>query len=259
MDHGEAAREVADLAEIAEPNRKRLQLQAAFKSRREAQRFTKRFGGRIAKLPRDWLQRFAGQQKLKPIVIAGKRLRIPAGAAFGTGEHATTAMSLKMLERVMNIGRDGSPTRPSNASNALEKRPYHLVVDLGTGSGILALAARLLGAKSVVAIDSDPDAIRTAKENARLNKIDMVKLELADVRRWKSRGKIDIVTANLYSDLLIELLPKLNAIPWLILSGILRNQEDELARALRRCKIDIVEVRRRGQWIAVLARQLRRS
>jgi ribosomal protein L11 methyltransferase len=126
------------------------------------------------------------------------------------------------------------------------------IVDLGTGSGVLALAARRFGATRVVGIDNDPTAISTAKANARLNKIHDVEFRAGDVRRWKSSRKVDIVTANLFSELLIEILPKLKAARWMILSGILQNQKRDVTRALRRHKIDIVRVRRRGKWVAIL-------
>jgi ribosomal protein L11 methyltransferase len=84
-------------------------------------------------------------------------------------------------------------------------------VDLGTGTGILALAPKRLGARRVAAIDVDPVAISTAKTNARLNKIDNVDFKLGDVRQWKPAGTIDIVTANLFGELLIEILPKTKA------------------------------------------------
>ena len=267
------------LAIIEQPARQRLELEVACRSAAEGRRLVTGFGGRIKKLPRDWLKRFLRKQKTKPIKIGDRllisnvggtsasRVRagpaisrrqgrshivIPAGAAFGTGAHATTTMSLRLLARVMKSGRDGSPSRPSNSSDASEKRPYHLIVDLGTGSGILALAAGCLGARRVVAIDIDPIAISTAKENARRNKIDNVSFRLADVRRWRFPGKIDIVTANLFSELLIEILPKLKRVRWLILSGILREQERDLVRALKRNKINVLEVRRRGKWVAML-------
>ena len=127
------------------------------------------------------------------------------------------------------------------------------MVDLGTGSGILALAAKCSGARLAIGIDVDRIAIATAKENARRNKIDKVRFQVADARHWKFPHKIDIVTANLFSQLLIEILPKLKRNRWLILSGVLREQETELKRALVRNQIDILEVRRRGKWVAVLA------
>jgi ribosomal protein L11 methylase PrmA len=164
-------------------------------------------------------------------------LVIPASAAFGTGEHATTAMSLRLLERL---------TREWKNSWSL--------ADLGTGSGILALAAERFGSRRVVGIDVDPKAISVAKANARLNKIDNVDFKLGDLRKWKSWAGKDIVAANLYSELLIEILPKLKRGHWLILSGVLRIHENKLFHALRRNKIEIVKVNRRGKWIAVLAK-----
>jgi ribosomal protein L11 methyltransferase len=243
------------LAIIERPARKRLQLEAASGSRAELRDLTKEFGGRVRKLPADWLKRFSRRQTFKPLKIGrrliivrspGKReigsfpcgLMIPAGAAFGTGEHATTAMSLQLLGWVFA----GSACSPD------------LVVDLGTGSGILALAAKRLGANRVVGIDLDPMAISTARKNARLNKIRNVRFERADVRSWRFPPKVDVVTANLFSELLIEVLPRLRRSRWLILSGFLRTQERELARALKRNGMEVVETRRRGKWTALLSR-----
>jgi ribosomal protein L11 methyltransferase len=224
------------LAIIERPNQKRFRIEVASKSRAQLERIAKKLGGRIQRLPRDWLKRSL-RRKTKPIKIGSKSLTIPAGAAFGTGEHATTAMSLRLLERV---------------SRGL--KPGWSMVDLGTGSGILALAAKIFGAQRIIGIDNDPVAIRTAKQNARLNKIRGVRFRVGDVRKSKFPSKTDIVTANLFSELLIEILPKLKASRWLILSGVLRNQERDVRSALSRHKIDIVEARRRGKWVAVLAR-----
>jgi ribosomal protein L11 methyltransferase len=244
------------LAVISRPGRKRLQLEVACSSRNDSRKLVNEFGGRADKLPRDWLKRFARTQESRRLKI-GKRLIIlrskqkreadrfpysliiPAGEAFGTGDHGTTAMSLRLLEQL---------TRQWNAGWS--------IVDLGTGSGILALSAKCFGAEKVAAIDIDPTAISTAKTNARLNKIDNVDFHLRDLREWKPAYKIDIVIANLFSELLIEILPKLKHSRWLILSGVLRAQEKEFHSALRRSKIDIVEVRRRGKWIAVLAKTI---
>ena len=249
------------LAIIEQAGRKRLQLEVASITRAELQSLVKEFGGRVLKLPCDWLKRFAREQKTEPISIgkrlvivrlqqdrqSTKKLIIPAGTAFGTGEHATTAMSLRLLEKL---------TR--------RWKPGWSIVDLGTGSGILALAARRFGAKQVVGIDNDPIAISTAKQSARSNKLSGVEFRVGDVRRWKSThksllrrsgygGQVDIVTANLFSELVIEILPKLKTARWMILSGILRNQERDVTRALKRDKIDVCQVRRRGKWVAILA------
>src|SRR5213078_2715040 len=118
----------------------------------------------IQKLRGDWLQQFA-KFTAKPLKIGSRlivnRTRktqsansivIPAEAAFGTGDHATTAMCLRMLERVTRKFGDGWS-----------------ILDAGTGSGILAIAASRFGAKRIVAIDNDPLACSTAQRNARAN------------------------------------------------------------------------------------------
>ncbi|MFL6569113.1 MAG: 50S ribosomal protein L11 methyltransferase [Chthoniobacterales bacterium] len=220
------------LAIIEQPNRKTLQIEITCESPKEL----KEFGGDARKLPRDWLTRFARQQKAKPLRINRRELIIPAGAAFGTGEHATTAMSLTMLKEMLRAGDSA--------------------VDLGTGSGILALAAHLLGAKRVVAIDNDPIAIRTARENARHNRIRGVQFVLGDARRSPASERFDVLTANLFSELLIEALPKWRQVlkenARLILSGVLRIQERDVLRALRANGFRVIKVRRRGKWIAML-------
>ncbi|MBV9618408.1 MAG: 50S ribosomal protein L11 methyltransferase [Verrucomicrobia bacterium] len=178
------------------------------------------------------------RRKTKPIRAGNKRLNIPAGAAFGTGEHATTAMSLRLLEELTRDWSQGWS-----------------LVDLGTGSGILALAARLHGAKRVIAIDSDPIAISTAVQNARLNKIRGTQFRVADVRDWKFPPDVKVITANLFTELLMEIMPRLKAAHWLILSGILRAQEEYVRQALTSNKVELIEVRRRGKWVAMLARR----
>jgi ribosomal protein L11 methyltransferase len=262
-----ALREVAGqgLAIISRPDRTTAIAEIAAGSRSDLEKIRTRFGGTIEKLRRDWVERFSRTRTAKPIKI-GKRLTIyrpvksknrsrnknkslliPAGAAFGTGEHATTAMSLRLLERcTRSWGAQAGSLRSPEAEWTL--------LDLGTGSGILALAAARFGARHVIAIDLDPVAIATAKENARRNKIGNIDFQVADARRWKFPPRIGFVTANLFSELLIEIVPKLKRAQWLILSGILREQEGQLISALKRNGIATVETRRRGKWIAILAR-----
>jgi ribosomal protein L11 methyltransferase len=256
---------------ISRPGRKRLQLEIACASRNLARKLIEEFGGRAEKWPRDWLKRFADLHKSKPLKV-GKRLLIsttassrakretcrvgrtprsgrpdarqpvvlviPASAAFGTGGHATTAMSLRLLERLTRKWEKGWS-----------------LADLGTGSGILALAAKRFGAGRVTGIDIDPKAISIAKANARLNKIDNADFQLGDVRRWKPAAGWDVIIANLYSELLIDVALKLKRSNWLILSGVLRTQEDELLRVLLRNNMEIADVKRRGKWIAVTTRK----
>ncbi|PYK23136.1 MAG: hypothetical protein DME52_13175, partial [Verrucomicrobia bacterium] len=231
------------LAIISRADRKSAIAEIAGSSRRNLEKICSRFGGTIEKLPRDWLAKFSQAQTTKPIKI-GKRLviyksvtsknrsrnnslLIPAGRAFGMGEHPTTAMSLRLLERCTRFwGAQAACRRrlfkEGSAGSLRSPEPERTLLDLGTGSGILALAAARFGAKRVIAIDDDPVAIATARENARRNKLENIDFRVADVRRWPFPPKIEIITANLFSELLIEILPKLKRAQWLILSGILR-------------------------------------
>jgi ribosomal protein L11 methyltransferase len=266
------ARSRGRLVITSRPGRKRLQLEIACTSRNVARKLTEEFGGRAEKWPRDWLKRFADLNKSKPLKI-GKRLLIsaalssrakrgtsrmtaaarshalrvpllviPASAAFGTGEHATTAMSLRLLERLSRKWEKGWS-----------------LADLGTGSGILALAAKRFGAGRVTGIDIDPRAISIAKANARLNKVDNADFRLGDVRRWKPEVRWDVIAANLYNELLISLVSKLKRSNWLILSGVLHRQEDKLLRVLQKNNMEIASVKRRGKWIALVACKRRTS
>src|SRR5437868_4542898 len=251
------------LAIISRPDRKTAIAEIAASSRRDLEKIRSRFGGTIEKLARDWLKEFSRSQRSEPSKIGNrlviyrsvtsknrsrnKSLLIPAGRAFGTGEHPTTAMSLRLLERCTRFWG-------AQAASLRSPEPERTLLDLGTGTGILALAAARFGAKRVIAIDDDPVAIATARENARRNKLDNIDYRVADVRRWSFPRRIEIITANLFSELLIEILPKLKRAQRLILSGILRDQEAQFVRALKRNGIVIVEMRRRGKWIAILAR-----
>ena len=235
---------------VEQPNRKRILVQATLSGSTARKAVEREFGGSSQTLGRDWLAKFSRVERTKPLRIGGRltvvsetggegRLVIPAGAAFGTGEHATTAMSLRMLERI---------TRRLPAGWSM--------LDVGTGSGILALAGKRFDAGEVIAIDNDPLAIRTARGNAELNGIRGVQCMFGDVHESPT-SPFEIITANLYSELLESALPRfrrcLKADGRLILSGVMRNQEAKLARALRFEGLAIVETRRRGKWVALLA------
>jgi ribosomal protein L11 methyltransferase len=131
------------------------------------------------------------------------------------------------------------------------------MLDAGTGSGILALAARRFGAGRVLAIDNDRTAISTARENARVNGIAQLKFTVGDVQK-EIAGRFDIIAANLYSELLESVLAKFRAClareGRLILSGVMRQQERKLARALKENRFVVLEARRRGKWVAMLCR-----
>jgi ribosomal protein L11 methyltransferase len=172
-----------------------------------------------------------------------KVLVIPAGMAFGTGDHATTAACLRFL---------------ADVSQDLGSQPWEML-DLGCGSGILALAARMLGARRALAGDYDPDAVRTAKENIRANALTGVIVKKLDVCEWQPPRTWDVVAANLYSGLLIETAPRIAAAcasgGRFVFSGILRTQEAEVLRVLKKAGFAIVRLVRKGKWVAGLARR----
>ncbi len=247
------------LAVIEQPGRSRVRLEICCRNYRAAKKLLSEFGGKIEPLPRDWLQRALRGQKAEPLRI-GKRLVIlnggkdpvtrrsprtcplliiPAAAAFGTGQHATTAMCLRLLEEATRGWKDD-----------------WRMLDAGTGTGILALAGRCFGAKEVLAIDNDCRAIATARQNANANAIRGVRFALGDATQITGRRKFDVITANLFSELLVAALPlwktRLRQNGRMILSGVLRDQESELRRVLRANRFEITKVRRRGKWIALI-------
>lgn len=165
------------------------------------------------------------------------RLQIPAGMAFGTGEHATTGMCLRQLMKHLPESRCR-------------------VLDAGTGSGILALAAALAG-HHVTAVDFDPDSIRVAMENAALNEsIPSVRWVRTDICKFKPKSEFDLIVANLFSDLLIRVLPQfrrwLKAGSPLIVSGILHEQEKSVATACKQNSFKIRMRYRKGKWVCLV-------
>jgi ribosomal protein L11 methyltransferase len=229
------------LAVVERLGKRQIELQVSCPTARQARSLVLEFGGKAEKLPRDWLRDFAKQAQPKPLRIGSKRtIVIPAEAAFGTGEHATTAMCLRLLERHTRSRARGWS-----------------MLDAGTGSGILAIAARCLGAARVIAIDNDPVACTVAKRNARRNGVGKIEFRTGDLLNLKLTNTFDVITANLYSEILIAALPRwsrhLAADGFLILSGILRSQEKEVSSALGRNGFALREARRRGKWVALAA------
>jgi ribosomal protein L11 methyltransferase len=107
-----------------------------------------------------------------------------------------------------------------------------------------------------VAVDNDKMAMRTARANGQNNRVSGLKFIAGDIHDYVT-GTFDIITANLYSDLLRSVLPRFQKCLYkegrLILSGVLRSQETEIVRALKSNRFRIQEIRRRGKWVALLA------
>ena len=165
-------------------------------------------------------------------------IEIDPGMAFGTGNHATTALCLQMLEEYVKPGMD--------------------VIDVGTGSGILAIQAGLLGANSVQAMDYDTVAVSAAKENIELNNLqERVSICQSDLLA-EAHGQADIIVANIIADIIIRLTP--STVEYLkngkvfISSGIIDTRKDDVLAALEEHNFSIIEVRENAGWVAIAAR-----
>ena len=161
------------------------------------------------------------------------------GMAFGTGTHETTSLCLETLDSMVKGGER--------------------VLDIGTGSGILAIAALKLGAAVAEGVDIDPVAVRTAGENAALNGVqDKLTVLVGDLSD-KASGKYDIITANIVANAILSLAP---AVPGLmaegstfIASGIIDSRKDEVIAGLEKAGLAVVEVKEKRGWECIVCKK----
>ena len=180
-----------------------------------------------------------------PIPDGAVRLLMNPGLTFGTGSHASTQLCLEGVERYL--------------------RPGSSVLDLGCGSGILSIAALALGASHVTGVDIDPKAVDVAYENAALNGFgrDVCRYLAGNVLddpalvRELARERAGLVLANIVADVIIPLAP---LVPGLLAeggtflcSGIIRERGDEVAAALERAGLRVVERTEKNSWVALAA------
>jgi len=190
----------------------------------------------------DWLQRY--QQSLQPLFV-GKSfviapdpslippdsgrlaLVIPQEQAFGTGSHESTALCIELLEDIDLHGRR--------------------VLDVGAGSGILALAMLRLGARKAIAFDIDLDAFTALRENAIRNRLELAAfIGTIDALRPQT---FDVVTMNILPDVIVALLPKVRGRS-LVLSGILDVQREHVVDACERRGLVLEREAAKGEWWA---------
>lgn len=167
-------------------------------------------------------------------------IEMDPGMAFGTGTHETTYMCLQMLERYV--------------------RPGSACIDVGTGTGILAIAAAKLGAQDVLAIDLDEQAVAVAKENIQKNGMEQVVHAQAGDLLKDSVGKADVIVANIIADVICALCgpAKAHICPGgaFICSGIIREREEDVLRALRQAGYAVDCRIARGEWVCLSAKPL---
>jgi len=162
-----------------------------------------------------------------------KVIWLDPGLSFGTGDHFTTRFCLEMIDRFVPDGSVKS------------------MLDIGTGSSILAIAAKLLGAERVVGTDHDAIALEQARENLKLNGFEaQIELSVSDILQESPKGSFDLVCANVYTTILIEIAPSVCAAAkhYVVLSGI-RDPELELVAETYRA-LGLKEVFRdgNGEW-----------
>ena len=163
-------------------------------------------------------------------------LIIDPGMAFGTGHHETTRSCLVLMEK--------------HAGDA----PGRTFLDLGTGTGLLAIAARRLGFRSVVGLDTDPLAVRAARRNRTLNKMTGIVLREGGIDAV--RGRFGMIAANLIAGALIELsrdiADRTSPSGIVIMSGILKGQDGEVVAAARKAGLTLRERLRDGKWVSLV-------
>lgn len=177
------------------------------------------------------------EYKVKPGEIV---IELDPGMAFGTGTHASTYLALQAIEEIL-------PKQPN-------------MLDVGTGSGILAIAAALLGVPQITAVDIDSVAVEVAKENVMLNKVQkQVQVMRSDlVQKIKEKGKkYKVVTANIIAEVILMLVPDLPEVleedGYFIASGIIVERFDQVRTALEEQGYELKRIYREGEWCALVA------
>jgi ribosomal protein L11 methyltransferase len=243
--------------------------------------------GRIRPLPEaqyrqvqqaDWSE--AWKEHYRPILI-GKRLvvvpawlespdprriamRMDPGMAFGTGTHPTTQLCLEWIEEFYS-----SPAQPAADGQPRTAGQTDDIIDIGCGSGILAVAALKLGARHALGVDVDPEAVSATLENAALNAVgDGLEVGLGSVRGILagdfSIRQAPLVVANILAPVIVRLLDEgMGKLVFpggrLVLSGILAEQSAEVEAALTKVGFRRVEKRQQGDWVALSAWRWQRS
>ncbi len=174
-------------------------------------------------------------------------IHIDPGTAFGTGMHETTQLCMRQLKKYVT--------------------PETELLDVGTGSGILSIAALKMGARHAVGTDLDPCAISAAKENLEANDIpegsmDVMIGNIIDDKEVQDRvgyDKYDIVAANILADVLVPLTPvilhQMKKGGLYITSGIIDEKEETVVQAVKEAGLEVVEITHQGEWVSVTARK----
>lgn len=166
-------------------------------------------------------------------------IELDPGMAFGTGTHPTTVMCIQALERTVRKGDH--------------------VVDVGTGTGVLSIATAMLGASSVLALDLDEVAVKSAKINSKLNKTNEVVTVTQNNLLDGVNQEADVVVANILAEVIIRFTDDVARVVkkdgYFISSGIILQKKDEVRSAIERSGFEIIETIQMEDWIAMIAKR----
>lgn len=170
-----------------------------------------------------------------------KVLTMDPGMAFGTGQHASTKLALSLLAPCFKNAKTGKP---------------ELVLDVGTGTGILAMAAGIFGADQVLAIDNDPEAVKIARHNIKANHLDW-NVAVDDKPLGQVQGHFNLILANIVHDVLCEMAPDLHRLlqpkGLVILSGVLRGKQvQNLEKVFAEHGMELLCTEHEDDWAAML-------
>lgn len=167
-------------------------------------------------------------------------IELDPGMAFGTGTHPTTVLCIQSLERIVKKG--------------------DAVIDVGTGSGVLSIAAAMLKAKSVLALDLDEVAVNSAKINLKLNKVQNVASVKQNNLLNDINEKADVIVANILAEIIVRFTDDvyclLNKDGYFIASGIISQKKEEVKDAIIASGLEIVETVQMEDWVSITAKKI---
>ena len=172
-------------------------------------------------------------------------IEMDPGRAFGTGKHPSTALCLEILELMLS---ESSRKKMDSVTS---------VLDVGTGSGILGIVAARLGAGRVLGLDLDHQALEVAEENLRRNGVERI-MSVGSIPLHLLDETYDLVIANLTAPVITQMAASLcrcvSPEGWLVLSGILNEQMEEVVKFFQAHYFSVIESRSREEWVAILLR-----
>ena len=168
-------------------------------------------------------------------------IKMDPGMAFGTGQHASTRLALSLISSCFDTNHDSKPSR---------------VLDVGTGTGILAMAAAVYGADQIMAIDNDPEAVTVASHNVNVNHFDW-NVGISTRPLDDLEGPYDLICANIIHDVLVDMAPIITRLAaqnsHIILAGILNGkQEENIATVYQDNGMHLVRAEHDDEWAALL-------